>query len=318
MLDWNDLRFFLAIVRHRSLAAASRELHVTQSTVGRRLAALEAAVGARLLHRLADGYALTLAGTSVVEHVERMDAEATLVERAVVGHDTRLAGIVRVTGSQLVTSHLLAPSLAALHASDRAIMVELVPLLAGETVALHAADVALQLRTFEHQDVVVRKLGSVAFGLYGAVAYLERCGLPDTEEGCAGHQLITMLDDRELSAQAGWLSQHCHRGDVVLRSDSYETQYWATISGGGVAILPRFRGDTESGLRLLPTHVPVPSADIWLGVHRDNRHVPRVRAVLDCIAAAVRRRSTTLSPDLASGAALPDMGNGDEDDRDVS
>ena len=296
MLDWDNLRFFLAIARHRNLATAAKLLHVTQSTVGRRLAVLEAGIGARLLLRVADGYALTLAGQQILANVERMEREALDVERSVAGHDIRLAGIVRVTGSQLVTSHLLAPSLAALHASDRSVLVELVPASSGEAVAVREADVALQLQPFGHQDLVVRKLGAMAFGLYAATAYVQRCGVPTIEDGYAGHQLITLLDDRELSTQAAWLSKHGCRGDVVLRSDSYETQHWATVSGGGLAVLPRFRADAEPALQLLPTDPCVPPADIWLGVHRDNRDVPRVRAVLDCIAAAIRKRASALSP----------------------
>ena len=296
MLDWDDLRFFLAVARHRSLAAAAKLLNVTQSTVGRRLVSLEAQIGARLLHRVADGYALTLAGQEILAGVERMEGEALRVERAVAGHDTRMAGVVRVTGSQLVTSHLLAPSLAALHLADRSVTVELVPSLSGKALAVHEADVAVQLHPFEHPDLIVRKLGTLAFGLYAASAYLGRFGIPDLQDKCAGHLLITLLDDQELSAQAGWLSEHAGRGDVVLRSDSYETQHWATASGSGLAVLPRFRADAEPGLQWLASPVPVPTSGIWLGVHRDNRSIPRVRAVLDCIADAVRSRGASLDP----------------------
>ena len=296
MLDWDDLRFFLTVAQHRSLVSSAKLLHVTQSTVGRRLSTLESRMGVRLLRRGSDGYALTLAGKAIFSNVQRMEGEALEVERAIAGHDTRLAGIVRVMGSQMVTSHLLAPSLAALHATDRSVLVELVPVLPGEAQTLREADMAVQLQPFEHQDLVVRKLGAMAFGLYGAAAYVRRCGKPAIEEGCVGHQLITLLDDRELSAQAGWLSEHGRRGDVVLRSDSYETQYWATVSGGGLAVLPRFRADAEPALQPLATQVPIPSADIWLGTHRESRELPRVRAVLDCVASALRARAATLDP----------------------
>ena len=296
MLDWDDLRFFLAVARHRSLASAAKQLNVTQSTVGRRLATLEAGIGARLLQRVSDGYTPTLAGQEILASVARMEEAALEVERAVAGHDVRMAGVVRVVGSQLVTSHLLAPSLAAMHAGDRSVLVELLPGLQGEAVSLHEADVAVQLRPFERQDLVVRKLGVMAFGLYGAGDYLRRCGTPLTVEGCAGHQLITLLDDREVSAQAAWLSEHGRRADVVLRSDSYETQHWATTSGGGLAVLPRFRADAEPALQLVATEAKVPDAEIWLGVRRENRDIPRVRAVLDHIVSAVRGRMAALDP----------------------
>ena len=297
MLDWDDLRFFLAVARHRTLAGAARQLHVTQSTVSRRMASLQDGMGVRLLQRAADGYVLTLAGESICTHVERVEAEALSVGRAVAGHDVRLEGLVRVASSQLLSNYLLAPSFAALHMAHHGILTEALPELQGEPLATHDADIVLQLRRFDHHDLVVRSLGSISFGLYGCAAYLARRGVPDLGEGCAGHQFIAFLDDyQEASAQASWLSEHAGRAQVVLRADSYETQHWSVCNGGGLALLPRFRADAETALRRIRTPTPVPSAEIWLGVHRENRCVPRVRTVLDTIAAAVRSRASLLDP----------------------
>ena len=84
---------------------------------------------------------------------------------------------------------------------------------------------------------------------------------------------------------------------MVLKADSYETQHWAAYCGGGLALLPRFRADREPALRRIAAPAPVAAAEIWLGVHRDNRQVPRVRTVLDCIAEAVRGRAAVLNPE---------------------
>src|SRR5689334_361938 len=195
MLDWDDLRFFLAIARHHTFAAAAKHLHVTQSTVGRRLASLQTGMGVRLLQHTPEGYVLTLAGESIRTHVEGVEAEALFVEHAVAGHDVRLEGVVRVTSSQLVTSHLLAPSFAALHARHRGILIESYPILPSEPLATHEADIAVRLRRFEHHDLVVRRIGTLSFGLYGCVAYLARFGEPDVGSDCPGHQLITLLTD---------------------------------------------------------------------------------------------------------------------------
>ena len=305
MLDWDDLRYFLAIAREGTLAAAAKQLHVTQSTVGRRLAALQSGMGVRLLRRSADGYVLTLAGESILNHVERLEAEALSIEHAVAGHDVRLDGVVRVTSSQLLTSHLLAPAFAALHARHRGILIEAGADLPDEALAWHDTDVLVRLRRFEQPDLVVRRIGRLGFALYGCVAYLARCGEADLASGCPGHQVITLLDDHDVSAQSAWLSQHCARAQVVLKADSYETQHWAATSGGGLAVLPRFRADAEPTLRRLPTMAPVPAADIWLGVHPRNRQAPRVRAVLDCISEAVRARAAALDPSIGDPDPSP-------------
>ena len=296
MLDWDDLRYFLAIARHGRLSTAARHLHVTQSTVGRRLTSMQDSLGVRLLRRTDEGYALTLAGEAIRERVARMEEEALSIERVVSGHDERLGGVVRVTSSQLIASNVLAPALAELHARAPSILVEALPPLSGEPVAQHEAEIAVQLRRCESPDVLIRSLGQVAFGLYASATYIERRGMPLAEDGYAGHQLLTLLDDRETSAQAAWLSRHLRRGDVVLRADSYETLHSTTVCGGGLAVLPRFRADVEPHLRRVETVSPVPSAEIWLGVHRENRDVARIRMVMDQIAAAVRQRTALLNP----------------------
>ncbi len=299
MLDWDDLRFFLAVARHRTLSAAAKHLQVTQSTVGRRLTSLQDGLGVRLLHRVADGYVPTPAGESIRAHVERVESETMSVERAVAGHDIRLEGVVRVVSSQVLTSHLLAPSFAALHADHGGILIEALPDQRGEPLATREADIAVGLHQFGNQDLVVRRIGTVAFGLYCCVAYLANHGEPDLRLGCPGHRLITLLEDYELSAQAGWLAEHTGRAQVVLKADSYETQHWSACSNGGIALLPRFRADTEPALRRIGTPEPIPSSEIWLGVHRENRQIPRVRAVLDTIAEAVRSRTALLNPEQA-------------------
>ena len=295
MLDWDDLRFFLAIARHRTHSAAAKELRVTQSTVGRRLASLQASLGVRLLQRTDDGYVMTMAGKVVFERLHRIEDDLLSIERAVGGHDVKLAGRVRITSSQLVTSHLLAPCFAKLHDRGHSIMIESLPLLSKEPLASREADIGVQLRRFEHHDLIIRSIGTLAFGLFGSIAYIEKRG-SDVADGCVGHQLITLLDDRELSRQAAWLSQYGDRGAVVARADSYETQHAMTVCGAGLAVLPRFRADAEPSLRRLDTAAPIPEADIFLAVHRENRDVPRVRVVLDDIANTIRTKALVLNP----------------------
>jgi DNA-binding transcriptional LysR family regulator len=294
MLDWDDLRFFLAVARHRTLAAAAKHLHVTQSTVSRRLASLQDGMGVRLLIRTGDGYLPTLAGESIRAHVERVEAETLSVERAIAGHDVRLEGLVRVASSQLLASHLLAPSFSALHALHRAILIEALPEF-DDDLKGRRVDIVVRLRQFENQDLIVRKVGQISFALYACVSYLARHGDPDVTEGCVGHQLITCLSD-EVSAQSVWLAKNAARAQVTLKADSYETQHWAAYCGGGLALLPRFLADAEPALRRIPTAMPMPPAEIWLGVHGENRQVPRVRTVLDLIAEAVRTRAEILNP----------------------
>jgi DNA-binding transcriptional LysR family regulator len=292
MLDWDDLRFFLTLARHGTLSAAAKVLHVSQSTVGRRLNSLEATLAVRLLNRTPDGYVLTLAGIDVREKAERLEAEAIALERDVSGRDTRLRGLVRVTCAETLAAHVLAPSFAKLHALHPDIMIELIPNPRELSLAMREADISLRMRQPEQHDLVVRRIGGIAFGIYATHAYIQEQGGLDYRDGCVGHRLITQIDDTQEMTQSAWLT--------VLQTSSHEAAVLAAANGGGLACLARFRGDEEPRLTRLPVPIEPPGADILLLVHKDNRDTPRIRVVLTHITDCIHELAAVLQPSDAS------------------
>ena len=302
MLDWDDLRFFLSVARHRSLSAAAKELRVAQSTVGRRLASLESSLGVRLLNRTPDGYVATPAGKEVLARAELLEAEALSLERTVGGRDTHLSGLVRVTCAETVASQILAPCLAILHRTHPDILVELIPDARELSLSMREADVSVRLTRSEQHDLVVRRIGTVGFGLYASPAYLAARDDLDFEAGCPGHYLVTQINDIEDSAQTDWLASLAPRARVSIQTSSHEAAVTATLHGGGLGCLARFRADREPGLTRLAAPSPVPGTEVWLVAHKDNRRNARIRAVLSHIAEAIRALGEQLDP--AEVAAL--------------
>jgi DNA-binding transcriptional LysR family regulator len=308
MLDWDDLRFFLALKRHGSLSAAAKHLNVAQSTVGRRLASLESSLGVRLLNRTPDGYVPTLAGQGVRAHAERLEAEALALEHAVGGRDTRMAGLVRVTCAETVADHILAAGLATLHRQYPDIMVELIPDARELSLSMREADISVRLKQPEQHDLVVRRIGTIAFGLYASRNYLE-AGMPDVAAGCPGHALISQRDDIQDARQTDWLTETVSSARICLVTSSHEAAVSAAMQGGGIACLARFRADREPGLIRLPAPA-VPSASLWLVVHRDNRQTPRIRAALTHITEWVRQLAPQLDPaDVMAAEIVPAQGS---------
>ncbi len=299
MLDWDDLRFFLALARHGTLSAAAKVLHVSQSTVGRRLNTLEATLAVRLLNRTPDGYVLTLAGADVREKAERLEAEALALERDVTGRDTRLRGLVRVTCAETLAAHVLAPSFARLHQQHPDIMIELIPNPRELSLAMREADISLRLRQPEQHDLVVRRIGGIGFGIYATPDYVREQGILDVEDGCSGHRLITQLDDTQEMTQSAWLTDLASRATVVLQTSSHEAAVLAAANGGGLACLARFRGDEEPRLVRMDVPTEPPGADILLLVHKDNRDTPRIRVVLTHITECIHHLASTLQPESA-------------------
>ena len=141
-VDWEDLRYFLAVARSGSLTDAARELCVSYSTVSRRLATLEEGLGTRLFDRLASGYQLTGAGAEMLESARRMEAEFAALSRRVQGRDARLAGRLRVATTDALASTFM-PELAAFTRRYPEIELDLVTTPAPAELALREVEVAL-------------------------------------------------------------------------------------------------------------------------------------------------------------------------------
>ncbi len=295
MLDWDNLRTFLLVARHGTLSAAARALGVHQPTMGRRLAALESRAGARLLQKTPHGYILTPAGEAILGNVERIEAEALAAERHVSGHDIRLEGQVRVTSVESIAAEILVPILADLSARHPGIEVELVADTRNLSLTRREADVAIRMARIDQHDLAIRRIGTVAFGLYASPGYLERHGPPDFAAGGAGQGLILTHDELLGLPEMTWLRTALPLAAPALRANTRYVQREAARVGIGLACLARYLGDAGGLTRLAPP-TPPPPREMWLAVHADIRHMPRIRAVTEALAAGVKARANVLAP----------------------
>ncbi|WP_044564576.1 LysR family transcriptional regulator [Azospirillum sp. B4] len=287
-MDWDDLRYFLAIARQGTLSGAARQLAVSQPTVGRRLESLETRLGTRLFHRTPAGYVATEAGAGLVAGAERMEAEALAVERAATGLDMGLEGTVRATSPEWVGQWLLGPQLSAFHTVHPGITVDLVTDARLYSLTRREADVAFRFHRFDQNEIVQRRLVTVAFGLYAAPEYLERRGPPDFTRGAEGHSLILMNESFGGLPDLPWLLALAPAARHAVRTNSRDLQAVACAQGTGLAALPQVMARAR-GLVAIETPTPAPPRDIWVGVHRDAQRTPRVRAFLDHMAQVLAR-----------------------------
>ncbi|HET6146920.1 MAG TPA: LysR family transcriptional regulator [Polyangia bacterium] len=295
---WDDLRVFLAIASERTLSAAARRLKVDQSTVGRRLAALEAATSARLFDRTPDGYVLTAAGAAVLPNIQDIETAAITVARKLVGGDARLEGRVLLATSDSFATWFLLPRLQALREQHAGISVDLVTGNRPANLARREADVSVRFSRPEQPHVVARRLGQAAWALYGSEPYVGRFGLPGPRTQLEGHAVIGFGDELRGTAGARWLAENGARGRVVLRSDSLLSQAAAVAAGLGICPLPCLFGDPHPHLRRLLPGI-VGHHDIWLVVHPDVRTSARVRVVMDYLAALIKKETPLLSGRLS-------------------
>lgn len=282
MLDWNDLRYFLAVAEHGSTLAAGRALRVSQTTVARRVAALEESLGLPLFERRQAGYVLTPAGESLISRARQVEtaAEGFAEASAALARDT--SGMVRITTQEIFANTLLAPMLRELHELHPQIIIEidtqqeLLDLGAGE------ADIALRSTAGEQPaGMVGRSLCIDDWTIYCSRDYADRHGVPRTREQLKKHSFIGGGGGKLWLHYESWLRSLGLEGQVAMHHASSTGLLSAVRSGFGLAVLPCIVADADPDLvRCVP-----PRDDhhrqMWLLTHERVRHTPRVRLVID-------------------------------------
>jgi DNA-binding transcriptional LysR family regulator len=303
-MDWDHLRFVLAVADAGGLSAAGRALRVDPGTVGRRLDALEGQLRCKLFHRSRRGLEPTEAGAKLVGHARRIEEEIRALGLELSDQDRGLGGTVTVTATETLAAGFVAPALPDLRRRYPSISLELVTDIRSLDLGRREADIALRLARPSQGDLKQRRLGAVGYALYASPVYLERHGVPEAGAGGApGHLLIDWPADYTVIPQVPWLRARMREASVCLRSGSAMARLAAAAAGAGVALLPCLLADCDPRLVRIPSEAP-PAQDLWLVTHRDLARVPRVRAAADFLAETARRSAGRLEG-TAAGAPLP-------------
>ncbi|MBX5173365.1 LysR family transcriptional regulator [Rhizobium sp. NZLR1b] len=281
-LNWDHARFFLAVTRAGTLRSAARQLNVDQATVGRRLAALEDELGARLFLRTPSLYVLTPAGEALVEPAEAIERSVAQMERRVLGLDERLTGSVRIATTDSLAKRYVLPAIAAMPSVHPGI--EVVCLTSQDIANLtrREADIAIRTLRPDAPDLIVRRLATLETGIYASRAYLASHGAPVAGAEFAGHDLVVYQQKIAPTGPSALCGESAVNGRVVLRASSSVTLVDATAAGIGVAELPCYRADAETELvRIMPDRSA--DFDVWLVTHGDLYRTARIQVTIDAL-----------------------------------
>lgn len=288
-MDWDGLRYVLAVGSEGTLAGAARALGVNHTTVLRRIAAFEDAAGVRLFERLPSGYVPTEAGEALIDAARQIDTTVTGLERRLAGQDLRLSGSLRVTTADTLMASLLPEMLGEFRAAHPGIVVEVGVSNVMLNLTKRDADVAIRTAVDPPQTLVGRRIAAIAYGVYASRAYLDRTPAPRK----SWHSHAWLLPDDSLAGTvaARWFRREMPDVAVAGRADSLLALRDLATAGLGLAALPRYLGDLSPGLvRLGDPGIP-PSSALWILTHEDLRRTARVRAFTEFMAQAfVRRR----------------------------
>ncbi|WP_314409883.1 LysR family transcriptional regulator [Pseudomonas kuykendallii] len=275
-MDWDDLRFFLAIARAGSLGAAARQLGVSHPTVGRRLQALEQASGQAFFRRTGEGLVPTAIGEGILSLAEEMESSALAIARRIDGSDEQPEGILRISSADWFAGYVLAPVLGELVRRYPAVVPEVIAGMRLSDLTRREADIAFRIVPFDQPDIVQRRLMSMPYGLYTSAALPFEPG-PDGS-GCT---LILMNTAQAYYPDVLWVQRMLPAARTAFTSSSRTVQARMCAQGLGVAVLPRLLGDQFPTLTRVELGEAPPPRDIWMGYHQDMRRLDRLRALVE-------------------------------------
>lgn len=290
-LNWNDVRFVVALAEQRSLSGTARLLGVDHTTVGRRVDAAEAALDVRLFTRSATGYALTLDGARLLPDMQAVAAAVQTLRRRARAGETAIEGTVRVTAPETFGMTWLARALSGFAAAHPLVTVQLDPTGALADLGLGEAELAIRNVRSTDPRLVVVPVAEIPYGAYASVRYLAEHPVR------AGADLVDcrVLCTPAESVESAWLARLVPSVRPAFVSELSLALLAAAKAHAGVALLPRFLGDAEPTLQYIPLPGE-PSEPLWLTVHEDARSIPRVRALMSFLRKAFREAQWASGP----------------------
>jgi DNA-binding transcriptional LysR family regulator len=284
-MDWDNARIFLAIYRAGTLRGAAAQLDIDQATVGRRLAAMEKALNARLFLRTPSGYIATPAGDLAVSAAEQMESAADRLQREMQGIDNRLSGTIRVATSDTMAAHFVIEAMQRLHLRHPDIRIVLSASTQLSSLTRREADIAIRTVRPTSPELISRHLTRRTLGLYASHSYLEKHGMPVPGNALAGHDIVIY--------QASVAPRHADKlcgepvanARVAMEVNTGLILHEAVRLGLGIGELATHMADRMPELtRIWPEREQ--SYDVYLVMHSDLNRSARVRAAADAIIAA--------------------------------
>jgi len=306
MLDWNDLKYFLAVARDGSTLAAARALRVSQTTVARRIMALEEALGVHLFEKRQAGYSLTPDGQNLLSRAEQVESALNGFSEAAAAQSRSISGTVKITTEEVYATTILAPLLRELHETYPDIVIELDTSQAVRDLGAGEADISLRSTKAESQisaGLVGRQLCIDDWALYCSRDYASRNGVPRNRAQLKRHPFIGGGGGNLWIHYQAWLQSLGLEDQVAMHHATSGGLLSGVRSGFGIAVLPCVVADADPDLIQCLTPKRDHGRNLWLFTHERCRHTPRVRAVIDFLYEGLSRHVRQLQEKEAAAAA---------------
>jgi DNA-binding transcriptional LysR family regulator len=284
-IDWDNVRYFLEVVRSGSVSKAAERLDVNQTTVSRRISALEHQLGKKLFERSVNGWVITPVGEQLISSADHMSEEVHNIERYVMADSQELRGRLRLTVGDVCTQQLAMPTIQSFLEKYPEIELEIIATSEALDLTAFEADIALRQTDNPPLNLVGKRITQFAYAVYGNKTNLEafNTGATLNEFPC-----ITWLGDGE--SRPDWIEKSFPKTRRIYRTSNLGVMQQMTRQGIGISQLPCALGDIDSDLHRIPVPYVEPGWGLWVLSHANLRTTARVRIFKDLLVADLEKK----------------------------
>ena len=287
-LNWDDMRYFLALYRKNSFVSAANELRVTHSTVARRITALENSLQTLLFHRNEKGCTVTPAGEKLVVFAEQFESTAIHLEESVSGYNNQLSGSIRIGAPDGIGNCYLAAVLGRLQAQHPSLDIELIAVPMYYSLSKREIDILITVKKPAVGNVITRKLTNYRLGMFASREYLAATTPVTDQHDLKKHKIIGYIDNLLFDRDLQFMEEITPGLTPQFRSTTVVAQMNAVAAGAGIGVIPYFMAHQEKKIiPLLPDHII--ERGYWLQVNPESRQLARVRATIDFLVEQIER-----------------------------
>jgi len=287
--DWNRARAFLATAQEGSFSAAAKALKVTQSTLGRQVAALEEELGVVLFQRVGKGVEVTPAGLKLIEYVKEMAEAATRLSMAASGQANNIEGTVVISASEAFSVFILPPILKELRAIEPGIKIEIVATNLSSDLRRREADIAVRNFRPKHSDLIAQKVKDTKAHLYASNEYLKLNGPFKRKTDLNKAEFIGFTENAEYLEGLNKLGLKLSNDNFPFLSENH-IAHWSLVKNGvGIGVMTEKVGEEDNSVSRVLKSIPAFPVETWIVSHRELKTSRRIRFVFDFLVEALNR-----------------------------
>lgn len=285
LMNWDDIRHFLEVVRAGSISQAAQRLAVNQTTVSRRIKLLESHLGKKLFDRSGHGWVITPVGEQLIITAENMAEQAHTLERQVIADSQELRGLLRITVADVCTQHLMMPAMKFFIQQYPDVDLEIIATNDELNLAAREADVALRATDTPPPNLVGKRIAKLGYAIYGTHEFLEKI---QDDSGNENIPCITWIGDGR--SRPVWIEKNFPNTRRVYRTSELGLMLQMVKQGIGIAQMPCIFCNSEPLLFKIPSGYVEPGWGLWVLSHVDLRTTARVRIFRDFLVTELNKQ----------------------------